>query len=176
MARIRSFLDRFRPAGTPGRAAGVGVPVDRRTTLARELEPVFAALAGTEAECARIGEEAERQARRIAERGRAQAERIVAAARLRAQAARAEAAARSRETLSAEAARTREAARAQAHAIRRRADERLPGYVSKAVDAVRGLAATPAQPSETAGGDAHHDQAAARGAPDRPASRQERAP
>ena len=93
MSPVRDFLQRFRPAGTPGKAAAAGVPADRARDLAAELEPVFSLLAGAEAERARILTEAGRDAGRIRDGARRRADDMVAAARQRAQAARADAAA-----------------------------------------------------------------------------------
>src|SRR3954469_446622 len=74
MSRARDLLERFRPVGTPGPAGATGVPVDRARELAAELQPVFDALATTEAECAavRAAAQAEAEARRVraAERAR----------------------------------------------------------------------------------------------------------
>ncbi|HEU4349929.1 MAG TPA: hypothetical protein VFR35_19300, partial [Actinoplanes sp.] len=50
MPRARDFLERLRPAGVPGAAGPAGVPADRVSEIAAELEPVFAALAGVEDE------------------------------------------------------------------------------------------------------------------------------
>ena len=65
MSPVRDFLQRFRPAGTPGKAAAAAVPADRARDLAAELEPVFSMLAGAEAERARILSEADSDAARI---------------------------------------------------------------------------------------------------------------
>ena len=54
MPQWRDFLERFRPAGTPGAAAQGGVPADRIADTAAELEPVFMMLDDVHAEAARI--------------------------------------------------------------------------------------------------------------------------
>ncbi|GAA1331576.1 hypothetical protein GCM10009647_071660 [Streptomyces sanglieri] len=50
---LRDFLERFRPAGTPG-ASAAGVPVDRTAERASELEPTLAQLMDVQREAARI--------------------------------------------------------------------------------------------------------------------------
>ncbi len=87
MPQARDFLDRFRPAGAPGAASRAGVPADRAAELARELEPVLALLAGTDAECGRIIATARQEAEQIAGRAREQAAALAADARPRARAA-----------------------------------------------------------------------------------------
>jgi vacuolar-type H+-ATPase subunit H len=137
VSQARDFLDRFRPAGTPGPAARAGVPADRAAELAAEVEPVLALLDGTHAECqqiiavarqeadrttseaqagvAAIGQEAGRQAR--AARDQAAAE-VLAQARVQAQAAAADA---SRQALQ----------------IRRLAERHLPVLVAAAARLVQ---------------------------------------
>ncbi|MEV7391856.1 MULTISPECIES: hypothetical protein [unclassified Streptomyces] len=77
---LRDFLERFRPAGTPG-AAVTGVPPDRAAERAAELAPALTRLTAVQEEAARIraaGQEAAETIRRDAGR---EAEGIVAAAR-----------------------------------------------------------------------------------------------
>jgi vacuolar-type H+-ATPase subunit H len=62
------------------------VPVDRTAELARELAPVLALLAGTDAECGRIIAVARRDAEQTGERAREQAAALAADARRRARA------------------------------------------------------------------------------------------
>ncbi len=136
MSPVRDFLQRFRPAGTPGKAAAAGVPADRARDLAAELEPVFLLLAGAEAERARILTEAGRDAGRIRDGARRRADDMVAAARQHAQAARADAAAAVLAAAEADAGAALRAAEREAQVIRERAGRRMPGYVSRAVRAV----------------------------------------
>ena len=96
MPQWRVFLERFRPAGTPGAAAQGGVPADRIADTAAELEPVFTMLDDARAEAARIRRCAVEHADAIRQDAGRQAAEIVAEARAQAEVARAEAAARSR--------------------------------------------------------------------------------
>lgn len=83
MPRGRDFLERFRPAGTPGALAARGVPADRVAELAAELAPVFALLEPVQQQSAAIRARAQAEAdqRRTAARAAdAQAERALAAA------------------------------------------------------------------------------------------------
>lgn len=131
---VRDFLQRFRPAGTPGAAAGAGVPVDRVAELTAELAAVFALLAEVETETARIRQEAAVQAAIRREEAARTADRMVAGARLRAEAARAEAFTAARSEASAAARATVVAAEQEANRVRGRVDARLPGYVALAVE------------------------------------------
>jgi hypothetical protein len=94
--RVGDLLYRFRPSGAPGSATAAGVPADRARDLAEELEPVFAALAPTVAECRAIRDEGSRQAAAIRARDAAEVDRVLAtvAARAAAERARVTAAAR----------------------------------------------------------------------------------
>jgi hypothetical protein len=71
----RQFLSRFRPAPVPGPAGPGSVPVDRTAEAAAELAPVFALLAGTEAEVGRLAAEAPARAAHL----RGDADRAAAA-------------------------------------------------------------------------------------------------
>jgi hypothetical protein len=132
-AGARDLLRRFRPAGTPGAAARPGVPVDRAAEAAAELAPVLARLAGVQAECGRLREQARRDAEELRQRAREQAAALVAAARERAAGERAEAAARARAGADAESARQVAEAERQATALRELAERRLPDYVARVV-------------------------------------------
>lgn len=146
MSPVRDFLQRFRPAGTPGKAAAAGVPADRARDLAAELEPVFALLAEAEAERSRILAEAERDARQIRDTGHRRADDLVATAQRRAQGVRADAAAAALARAETEAAFAARSAEQEAQAIREHAAQRMPGYVGRAVQIVRALAAESADP------------------------------
>ncbi|MFG2859180.1 hypothetical protein [Streptomyces sioyaensis] len=126
MAGFRDFLMRFRPAGSPGRAAPGGVPADRSAELSAELEPSLTSLERTEAEARAIREQAASRAsetRRGAER---QAAEIVERAHARAHDLRAESADRVRRAAEAEAAELLASAERDAAVVRRRADARMP--------------------------------------------------
>ena len=96
MPQWRDFLERFRPAGTPGAAAQGGVPADRTADMATELEPVFMLLGDVHAAAARIIRRAAEQADEIRQDAGRQAAEIVARAQAQAETARAEAAVQSR--------------------------------------------------------------------------------
>ncbi|MBP2704532.1 hypothetical protein JOL79_11975 [Microbispora sp. RL4-1S] len=142
MARLRDFLERFRPAGVPGAAAPAGVPAEAADEAA-ELEAVFSALGEVRDRCAREIDTAERAAREIRERGHAEAAALVASARLAAEAERASAASsvlrRSEEE---NEALMRAAAQAAAD-VRRRAETLIPREVARVVAEVRSLAGDP---------------------------------
>ncbi len=93
MPQLGDFLNRFRPAGAPGAATRAGVPADRAAELSDELGPVLAKLAGADAECARLIDEAEQAASQISRQASERAADIAADAVRAADAARAAAAA-----------------------------------------------------------------------------------
>jgi hypothetical protein len=137
MPRARELLARFRPAGTPGAAAPAGVPADRVAELARELQPVFDELAGTEQEARDIRAAAAAEARLRRDRAGEQARSIVAEARRDAEARRAEAAARVLQEIERETTATLDAASREADVIARRAEQRYPAVVARVVTRVR---------------------------------------
>lgn len=91
MLDVRRFLRLLRPAGAPGSAGAVGVPADRRSELEAELQPVFDALAGAEAGCARQGAAASRRGGSLGREAAAEVARLLAEADARAPAVQAEA-------------------------------------------------------------------------------------
>jgi hypothetical protein len=116
MPGSRGFLDRFRASGTPGAAAGAGVPADRVAERDVELAGVFEQLAPVEAHAHRTRAGAEERAEERRSAAAAQHQRILAAARRDAEAERRDAAARvtalaERETQQALDAADREATR-----------------------------------------------------------------
>jgi cell division septum initiation protein DivIVA len=129
---VRDFLERFRPAGAPGPAAAA-VPADRRAELAAELEPVFALVAGAEAESAAIVTEGMADARRILELAGEEAAHLVARARERAAAERAGAAAAALAPVEGERADPVAEARHAAEAIRGRAAVLVPELTGRAL-------------------------------------------
>ncbi len=121
MPGSRGFLDRFRASGTPGAAAGAGVPADRVAERNAELAGVFERLAPVEARAHRIRAAALERADERRGAATAQHQRILAAARRDAEAERRDAAARvtalaQEETRAALAAADREAESISAHA------------------------------------------------------------
>jgi hypothetical protein len=145
MPRVKDFLSRFRPIGTPGAAAKAGVPADRAVEAADELEPLFAMLADTEAEVDRIRTSAETS---IAEGHRLaaeHAEQLLAEARLGADAERADASAKARAAVDQEGARQLEVAETEASRIRVSAEARLDTQVAAILAEVRARLAGLAQ-------------------------------
>jgi vacuolar-type H+-ATPase subunit H len=122
------------------------VPVDRAAEAAAELGPVLALLAGTEQECARLGQDARQAADQAREQAREQAAALVAAAREQAPAIRAEAASRARASADAEADRVVAAAERQASALGELASVRMGGIVAQVVATIR--AAGVAEPTK----------------------------
>jgi hypothetical protein len=126
---VREWLDRFRPAGAPGAATAVGVPVDRRKMARAELEPVFAALADD------LGRAAERRDEMIAEAARRRAEgrdaarALVESARASSTAERAAAETRLRRLATEQTRARREQGHAQAERVRDAAARRRPMLV-----------------------------------------------
>ncbi|WP_055557996.1 hypothetical protein [Streptomyces sp. NBRC 110028] len=136
MAGLRDFLLRFRPVGSPGRAAPGGVPADRTAELTAELQPPLSLLEEAEEEARRIRDGAAREAaerRRAAER---RAREIVGSAQDRARQARTTSAARIRRDAEAEAAELLATAQREAVAVRRRAEERMPRLLDRVADLV----------------------------------------
>jgi vacuolar-type H+-ATPase subunit H len=146
----RDFLNRFRPAGTPGAAARPGVPADRVTEAAAELGPVLDLLAAVEAECDRLREEGRRDAEETRAGAREQAAALLASARARADSERAVSAARARTRAGAEAARLLEDAERHAAGLRELAERRMPVYVTRVVAMVQ--AAGAGEPAWAGGG------------------------
>jgi hypothetical protein len=138
MPDLHDFLSRFRPAGAPG-AAAIGVPADRRRELEAEVGPVLALLAGTDAECGRIVEQARRDAGQLAAATRAEAAEIAADAGRRAVAAREEAVRQVMAAARDEAAAAVRDAERQAAEIRELAARRMPALAGRAVGTIRRL-------------------------------------
>lgn len=136
MPRVRDLLYRFRPAGAPGAAGRPGVPADRRGESAAELAPLFAELASTEQQCARILAQARQDAAEIREAGQRQAEAVAAAAGRRAAQERASTAAQIARHGESEAVAARQQAEAAVAALHDRATETMPVYVDAVADRV----------------------------------------
>ncbi len=138
MPDLRDFLSRFRPAGAPG-AARAGVPADRSRELEAELGPVLALLAGTDAECGQLTDQARREAGQVTAQARVEAAAIAAAAGKRAEAMREEATRQAMAAARDEAATAVRDAERQAARTRELARQRMPALVSRAVDTIRQL-------------------------------------
>ncbi|MEU5644472.1 hypothetical protein [Streptomyces milbemycinicus] len=146
MAGFRDFLLRFRPVGSPGRAAPGGVPADRAAELAAELAPPLSYLEEFEAEARGIREEAARTAAERRRKAKRQADTIVERARARADEVRAEAAARVRRAAEAEAAELLATAERDAVVMRSRARARMPGLLDRVARLVIEDVETPRAP------------------------------
>ena len=139
MPQWRDFLERFRPAGTPGAAAQGGVPADRAADTDAELAPVFVILEDVAAKAARIRRGAVEQAEVIRQDAGRRAAEIVAEARAQAEAARAEAAAQARAATLTEDVGTNVARRAEVDDLQARVAARMPDYVEKVVLTARAV-------------------------------------
>jgi len=135
---LRDFLERFRPAGTPG-ASATGVPADHREERAVELRPALAPLADVQQEATEIRAAAEQEAKALRQNATQEAARMVDAAREHAPEVRRRAAEPLlREARQEAADALRAAGDRTISAMRERAVERMPHLVSHAVnDALR---------------------------------------
>jgi len=144
MPASRGFLDRFRASGTPGAAAGAGVPADRVAERDAELGPVFERLAPLEKQAEKIRADAGARAADRQTSATAQQQRILAAARRGADADRRDAAARVAAAADAE---TREAlaeADRAAAAIAAHAERVVPQIADEVLADVAGRLGVPA--------------------------------
>lgn len=147
MAALRDLLQRFRPSGAPGAAAGAGVPADRRARAEAELEPVFAALAPTVARCAEIRRVGTALAAGLDARAQRRAENILASADRTASDERADAGAKARASLAAEFIAIDADAARESDQVRRHADAVMTVLVARAVEQVhREVAELDAEP------------------------------
>ena len=153
--RARDWLDRFRPAGSPGAARPAGVPADEAATRTAELAPVFAALADTQRECESIRKAAHAEADDRREHAALRAAAILTSGEAAAAAQRAEARSGRLRHYEQEAVSIVAAAEQEARQVAERADRRLPelldqvrGTLLQAVAAVAGV-----DPSDTASPD-----------------------
>lgn len=153
MLTLRGFLERFRPAGTPGAAAQRGVPADRVADLTAELEPLLALLDDVESTAASIRQDAAADAARRHTEATQEAAAIVARARVGADAARAEVTARVRREAQDEASAAVAAGEERVTALRARVTARMPAYVDRVVDEVQALIRELAEPTAQSGQD-----------------------
>lgn len=129
MTSSRGFLDRFRASGTPGAAAGAGVPADRVAERDAELAGLFEQLSTTEAEADRLTREGQRRADEITAAANESARRILADARHDAESERRAEASRVAALSDAETATTLTNAETDVGRIREHARQVLPDYV-----------------------------------------------
>ncbi len=137
MPGVRDLLERFRPVGTPGPAAPVGVPADGKALLEAELAPILVELEETRRQCDQVQAAARARADRLLADARARAEAVVAQARLRADAARADTAAAERRQREVEAQVELSRGAQEARRIARLAAERIPVLAARVVDSAR---------------------------------------
>jgi hypothetical protein len=130
---LRDVINRFRVVGPPGPAAPAAVPADRRTELAEELAPVFAALTDTRARARDIVRAAELEAARIRTEGDRRAEELLSTAAADRDAVRAAAFAAAQQMTTRQAARLGEDGRLEAEIVERRAAEHRPDLVARAM-------------------------------------------
>ncbi len=149
MPGLRDVLQRFRPAGAPGAATAAGVPADRRADVTAELEPVFAALADIQQECARVGADGAQRASRLRTEAAEESRTILVRARGEITAERARAVAERVHDAEQELAGIDATADRNAAEVRRRTARLLPGLVEQVVERVRAELAEVA-PDETA--------------------------
>ncbi len=128
MPGVREFLERLRPSATPGAPSASGVPADRLKERSSEVERVFAALAGVQAEVERIGDEAAIQARARREAAADHARALIDEARRNAEAERASAAASVHARAQAMVDQILDNAEKDAAEILERARARLPAF------------------------------------------------
>lgn len=149
MPASRGYLERFRPSGTPGAAAGAGVPADRIAEREAELADVFARMADTEAEVQRIRQDGTRRAEEHRSATGAQAAHVRAMALADADVERRNAASRIAALADEETETTMEAAEREVAAIRTHAADVLPAYSARVMATIR---ARLGLPDSTAGG------------------------
>lgn len=133
----RGFLERFRTTGTPGAAAGAGVPADRVAEREAELAALFEQLDAAEAEAIRIRAAGAAEAEAIRTDAAARCRSLLTQADRDADAARRQAAARVAAQADAETAQVMAAAEQEAGQVRAHADQVRPGVVAEVLAAVR---------------------------------------
>ena len=132
------FLERFRPAGTPGAAARPGVPADRSADAAAELIPLLVLLDDVQDEASRLRRDAADRGDEIRRAARQHAEAIVARARAEGrERARADAEAKACGEAATAEAEIRAQTAAEIERLQARVAERMPQYVDKVVSMAR---------------------------------------
>jgi hypothetical protein len=139
---LRTILDRFRLASAPGRAGAAAVPSRTRRTPDSELAAVFAALDGTQNECAAIEATARRRAGAISDDAHTRAARIGEQARMDADRNRRDVITAANAAAARAQAAELDAARASAARVYADGRARLAPLAARAVALVRGLAGT----------------------------------
>lgn len=145
MPASRGFLDRFRASGTPGAAAGAGVPADRVAERDVELAAVFERLTPLEKQVETIRADARMRADDRGTAAAAQQQRILAAARQGADADRRDAAARVAALADAETHQALQQADDAAAAIAEHAERVLPQLADEVLATVAQRLGVPAE-------------------------------
>lgn len=136
MPASRGFLERFRASGTPGAAAGAGVPADRSAERDVELAALFERLAPVEVLAEQIRAEGVERAEQHRQAATATSRQLLAAARQQAEGERREAAARISAQAQHETQQALERAKAEADAIAEHARNVTPAYADRVVSEV----------------------------------------
>jgi len=143
MPQWRDFLERFRPAGTPGAATPRGVPADRVAEAAAELAPLLSLLDDVPIRVEQIRRRGVEQADQLRRDAGLRADAVVAGALARVKSVEAEASAQVRSSAAVEEA-DGDAAHAMAiEQLRARTAVRMPEYVDRVVAAARALMTDP---------------------------------
>ncbi len=138
MPQWRNFLDRFRPAGTPGAAGRPGIPADRSADAAAELTAVLALLDDAQEEAARTRQVAVDRGQEIRRAAHRQAAELVAKARDDAETVRAQSEADALREAGADEDDKRRQTEAEISRLRQRADQRLAHDVDTVAAQARG--------------------------------------
>ena len=145
MPQWNDFVDRFRPAGTPGAAARPGVPADRSAEAAAELTPLLALLDDTQDEVERIRSAAAERADEILRAAHRQTDQIAAQARADAESVRAQAGAEARDGAVAVWSKMEAETATEIECLQARVGDRMPYYVDKVAAAAREWLDQPSQ-------------------------------
>jgi vacuolar-type H+-ATPase subunit E/Vma4 len=148
MPAARGFLERFRTSGTPGAAAGAGVPADRVAEREAELATLFEKLDAVEAEAARIRAAGLAEAERLRADAAARSRALLAQAERDADAERRQAAARVTALAEAETAQALVAAQNEAARVWAHAEQVRPQVVAEVLATVRAELGLPDQGPE----------------------------
>jgi hypothetical protein len=136
MPASRGFLERFRASGTPGAAAGAGVPADRSAEREVELAALFERLAAVETVAEQMRSDGAQRADQHRQAATAQSRQILATARQQAEVERREAAARISAQAQHETEQALYRAQVEANAIAEHAHRETPTYVDRVVSEV----------------------------------------
>ncbi|MEU9760331.1 hypothetical protein [Streptomyces sp. NPDC047985] len=163
MTAFRDFLMRFRPAGSPGPAATMGVPADRSADLAAELDPVLSCLEQAETEAQQIREAAAQLAEQNRRAAADKAAEIVGLARTRAREVRMESAANTYGLAKTEAAECLAESERKAVLLKRRAQHRMASLVEHALADIGQISASAVHAGEHAEGRSRWERNGSRG-------------